>query len=107
MDTDQINEIIKIIIVDYWFIFLPIIILSIIISHYFNKKRFKEEDILLNKMGFNRTTESLKLSIPSKGWFGGKNINPIISEKYPHILIYLREISQGEGGVHQTRIGGL
>ena len=44
MDTDQINEIIKIIIVDYWFIFLPIIILSIIISHYFNKKRFKEED---------------------------------------------------------------
>ena len=104
MDTDQINEIIKIIIVDYWFIFLPIIILSIIISHYFNKKRFKEEDILLNKMGFNRTTESLKLSIPSKGWFGGKNINPIISEKYPHILIYLREISQGEGGVHQTRI---
>ena len=104
MDTDQINEIIKIIIVDYWFIFLPIIILSIIISHYFNKKRFKEEDILLNKMGFNRTTESLKLSIPSKGWFGGKNINPITSEKYPHILIYLREISQGEGGVHQTRI---
>ena len=104
MDTDQINEIIKIIIVDYWFIFLPIIILSIIISHYFNKKRFKEEDILLNKMGFNRTTESLKLSIPSKGWLGGKNINPIISEKYPHILIYLREISQGEGGVHQTRI---
>ena len=104
MDTDQINEIIKIIIVDYWFIFLPIIILSIIISHYFNKKRYKEEDILLNKMGFNRTTESLKLSIPSKGWFGGKNINPITSEKYPHILIYLREISQGEGGVHQTRI---
>ena len=104
MDTDQINEIIKIIIVDYWFIFLPIIILSIIISSYLNKKRFKKEDILLEKMGFNRKRNTLKLSIPSKGWFGGKNINPIISEKYPHILIYLREISQGEGGVHQTRI---
>ena len=101
---NEFNEILEIILVEYWFISWPIIFIGIIISHYFNKKRFKEEDILLNKMGFNRTTESLKLSIPSKGWFGGKNINPITSEKYPHILIYLREISQGEGGVHQTRI---
>ena len=101
---NEFNEILEIILVEYWFISWPIILIGIIISHYFNKKRFKEEDILLNKMGFNRTTESLKLSIPSKGWFGGKNINPITSEKYPHILIYLREISQGEGGVHQTRI---
>ena len=101
---NEFNEILEIILVEYWFISWPIILKGIIISHYFNKKRFKEEDILLNKMGFNRTTESLKLSIPSKGWFGGKNINPILSEKYPHILIYLREISQGEGGVHQTRI---
>ena len=101
---NEFNEILEIILVEYWFISWPIILIGIIIGHYFNKKRFKEEDILLNKMGFNRTTESLKLSIPSKGWFGGKNINPITSEKYPHILIYLREISQGEGGVHQTRI---
>ena len=101
---NEFNEILEIILVEYWFISWPIILIGIIIGHYFNKKRFKEEDILLNKMGFNRTTESLKFSIPSKGWFGGKNINPITSEKYPHILIYLREISQGEGGVHQTRI---
>ena len=58
------NEILKIILVEYWFISWPIILIGIIISHYFNKKRFKEEDILLNKMGFNRTTESLNLNLP-------------------------------------------
>ena len=64
------NEILKIILVEYWFISWPIILIGIIISHYFNKKRFKEEDILLNKMGFNRTTESLNLNLPSNTWKG-------------------------------------
>ena len=105
---NEFNEILKIILVEYWFISWPIILIAITISHYFNKKRFKEEDILLNKMGFNRTTESLNLNLPSntrKGLFSPyKNKNPITSEKHPHILIYLRTESAGEAGTYYTRI---
>ena len=59
-------------------------------------------------MGFNRTTESLNLNLPSNTWKGifspYKNKNPITSEKHPHMLIFLREINQGEAGVIETRI---
>ena len=94
---------------EYWFISWPIII-SIFLVYYFyleysEKKKFKKEEILLEKMGFNRTTNTLKLSLPSKGWLNeGRNKNPITSEKYPHILIYLREIGGGDGPLHLTRI---
>ena len=107
--TENVNEIIGIMIVDYWFIFWPIVILFIIISNYLTKKRFKEEDVLLKKMGFNRIAKPLNLNLPSntlKGiWnFATKNKNPITSEKYPNIFIYLREINAGESGTFETRI---
>ena len=106
---NEIDEILKIIIVDHWFIFWPIVILFIIISYYLKKKRFKEEDVLLDKMGFNRIAKPLNLNLPSntlKGiWnFATKNKNPITSEKYPNIFIYLREINAGESGTFETRI---
>ena len=41
---NEFNEILEIILVEYWFISWPIILIGIIIGHYFNKKRFKEED---------------------------------------------------------------
>lgn len=106
--TENINEIIVIMIVDYWFIFWPIVLLVIIISNYSTKKRFKEEDVLLKKMGFNRIAKTLDLNLPSntlKGiWNPVKNKNPIISEKYPNILVYLREMNAGEAGTIETRI---
>jgi len=37
-------------------------------------------------------------------WVAYKNKNPIRSEKYPHILIYLRVEDAGEGGAYYTRI---
>ena len=106
--VENVNEIIVIMIVDYWFIFWPIVLLVIIISNYSTKKRFKEEDVLLKKMGFNRTAKTLDLNLPSntlKGiWNPVKNKNPITSEKYPNIFIYLREINAGEAGTFETRI---
>jgi len=98
------NEIANYVFSEYWFITWPIIILIGLIYYYLDKKKFKKEGDLLEKMGFNRTTNTLKLSLPSKSWLNeGRNKNPITSEKYPHILIYLREISQ-ETRVHRTRI---
>ncbi len=98
-------------IVDYWFIFVPIVLLIIIIKKIMThtKKRFKEEDVLLKKMGFNRIAKPLNLNLPSntlKGiWnLATKNKNPITSEKYPNIFIYLREINAGEAGTFETRI---
>ena len=80
-------------------------ILICLIIYYLDKKKFKKEGDLLEKMGFNRTTNTLKLSLPSKSWLNeGRNKNPITSEKYPHILIYLREIGGGDGPLHLTRI---
>ena len=35
---NEFNEILEIILVEYWFISWPIILIGIIISHYFNKK---------------------------------------------------------------------
>tara|TARA_B100000579_G_scaffold418424_1_gene415965 strand:- start:15133 stop:15792 length:660 start_codon:yes stop_codon:yes gene_type:complete len=105
---NEFNEILEIILVEYWFISWPIIILIGLIIHYLDKKKFKKEDVLLNKMGFNRTTESLNLNLPSNTWKGFfnpyKNKNPITSEKHPHILIYLRTESAGESGTYYTRI---
>jgi len=106
--VENVNEIIVIMIVDYWFIFWPIVLLVIIISNYSTKKRFKEEDVLLKKIGFNRIAKTLDLNLPSntlKGiWNPVKNKNPIISEKYPNILVYLREMNAGEAGTIETRI---
>ena len=99
------NEISNFLFSEYWFITWPIIILICLIIYYLDKKRFKKEGDLLEKMGFNRTTNTLKLSLPSKSWLNeGRNKNPITSEKYPHILIYLREIGGGDGPLHLTRI---
>jgi len=99
------DEISNSVFTEYWFISWPIIILICLIFFYLEKKKFKKEEILLEKMGFNRSTNTLKLSFPSKSQLNkGINKNPITSEKYPHILIYLREIFDSESGVHRTRI---
>ena len=89
-----IEEFNDIIFYEYWFITFPIcllLIIIVIILEYLKKKRFKEEDVLLDKMGFNRIAKPLNLNLPSntlKGiWNPVKNKNPITSEKYPHILI--------------------
>ena len=94
-----IEEFNDIIFYEYWFITIPIcllLIIIVIVLEYLEKKRFKEEDVLLDKMGFNRIAKPLNLNLPSntlKGiWNPVKNKNPITSEKYPHILIYLREM---------------
>ena len=99
------DEISNSVFTEYWFISWPIIILICLIFFYLEKKKFKKEEILLEKMGFNRSTNTLKLSFPSKSQLNkGINKNPITSEKYPHILIYLREIFDSESVVHRTRI---
>ena len=99
------DEISNSVFTEYWFISWPIIILICLIFFYLEKKKFKKEEILLEKMGFNRSTNTLKLSFPSKSQLNqGINRNPITSEKYPHILIYLREIFDSESVVHRTRI---
>ena len=94
---------------EYWFISWPIIILICLVYYFYleysEKKKFKKEEILLEKMGFNRTTNTLNLSLPLKSRLNeGTNKNPITSEKYPHILIYLKEIIDTESGVYRTRI---
>tara|TARA_B100000287_G_scaffold144993_1_gene136823 strand:+ start:90 stop:743 length:654 start_codon:yes stop_codon:yes gene_type:complete len=99
------NESLKIILIEYWFISWPIIMLIFLVIYYLDKKKFKKEDDFLEKIGFNRTTNNLKINLPSRGWLNkGRSKNPITSEKYPHILIYLNEIGGGDGPVHQTRI---
>ena len=99
------DEISNSVFTEYWFISWPIIILICLMFFYLEKKKFKKEEILLEKMGFNRSTNTLKLSFPSKSQLNkGINKNPITSEKYPHILIYLREIFDSESVVHRTRI---
>ena len=98
------DEISNSVFTEYWFISWPIIILICLIFFYLEIKKFKKEEILLEKMGFNRSTNTLKLSLPLKSRLNqGINRNPITSEKYPHILIYLREIFE-ESVVHRTRI---
>tara|TARA_Y100001936_G_C15979451_1_gene615814 strand:- start:271 stop:933 length:663 start_codon:yes stop_codon:yes gene_type:complete len=99
------DEISNSVFTEYWFISWPIIILICLIFFYLEIKKFKKEEILLEKMGFNRSTNTLKLSLPLKSRLNqGINRNPITSEKYPHILIYLREISDSDSGAHRTRI---
>ena len=100
------EEIFETVFVEYWFISWPIILLLIIRSIYLNKKRFQKEEVILEKMGFNRIAKSLNLKLPSNRFFFNpyKNKNPIRSEKYPHILIYLRVEDAGEGGAYYTRI---
>jgi len=99
------DEISNSVFTEYWFISWPIIILICLIFFYLEIKKFKKEEILLEKMGFNRSTNTLKLSLPLKSRLNqGINRNPITSEKYPHILIYLREISDSDSGAHLTRI---
>ena len=98
------DEISNSVFTEYWFISWPIIILICLIFFYLEIKKFKKEEILLEKMGFNRSTNTLKLSLPLKSRLNqGINRNPITSEKYPHILIYLREI-YSESVIHRTRI---
>ena len=98
------DEISNSVFTEYWFISWPIIILICLIFFYLEIKKFKKEEILLEKMGFNRSTNTLKLSLPLKSRLNqGINRNPITSEKYPHILIYLREIYY-ESVIHRTRI---
>ena len=98
------DEISNSVFTEYWFISWPIIILICLIFFYLEIKKFKKEEILLEKMGFNRSTNTLKLSLPLKSRLNqGINRNPITSEKYPHILIYLREIYD-ESVIHRTRI---
>ena len=100
------EEIFETVFVEYWFISWPIILLLIIRSIYLNKKQFQKEEVILEKMGFNRIAKSLNLKLPSNRFFFNpyKNKNPIRSEKYPHILIYLRVEDAGEGGAYYTRI---
>ena len=100
------EEIFETVFVEYWFISWPIILLLIIRSIYLNRKRFQKEEVILEKMGFNRIAKSLNLKLPSNRFFFNpyKNKNPIRSEKYPHILIYLRVEDAGEGGAYYTRI---
>ena len=100
------EEIFETVFVEYWFISWPIILLLIIRSIYLNKKQFQKEEVILEKMGFNRIAKSLNLKLPSNRFFFNpyKNKNPIRSEKYPHILIYLRVEDPGEGGTYYTRI---
>jgi len=100
------DEIVNMIFVEYWFISWPIILLLIIGNIYINKRRFQKEEVILEKMGFNRIVKSLNLKLPSNKFFFNpyKNKNPIRSEKYPHILIYLRVEDAGEYGAYYTRI---
>ena len=58
------DEISNSVFTEYWFISWPIIILICLIFFYLEKKKFKKEEILLEKMGFNRSTNTLKLSLP-------------------------------------------
>ena len=92
--------------VEYWYIFLPIAIIFTIWFRNATKKRFNEEQILLENMGFNRSKKKLNLlRLPSKSWWDFViNSNPITSKKYPHMLIYLRIKSEGEAGNSKTRV---
>ena len=55
--------------VEYWYIFLPIAIIYTIWFRNATKKRFNEEQILLENMGFNRSKKKLNLlRLPSKSW---------------------------------------
>ena len=47
--------------IEYWYIFLPIAIISIIWGNYNKKKIFNEEQILLEKMGFKRIEKKIIL----------------------------------------------
>ena len=92
--------------VEYWYIFLPIAIIYTIWFRNATKKRFNEEQILLENMGFNRSKKKLNLlRLPSKSWWDWViSTNPITSKKYPHMLIYLRIKSEGEAGNSETRV---
>ena len=92
--------------IEYWYIFLPIAIISIIWGNYNKKKIFNEEQILLEKMGFKRIVKPLYFRLPSNKLFFNtySNKNPITSEKYPHLMIYLRSENAGESGYYYTRI---
>ena len=57
--------------IEYWYIFLPIAIISIIWGNYNKKKIFNEEQILLENMGFNRLLKKLNLlRLPSNKLVG-------------------------------------
>ena len=92
--------------VEYWYIFLPIAIIYTIWFRNAKKKRFNEEQILLENMGFNRSKKKLNLlRLPSKSWWDWViSRNPITSKKYPQMLIYLRIKSEGEAGNSETRV---
>tara|TARA_Y100000816_G_scaffold84889_1_gene58333 strand:+ start:125 stop:772 length:648 start_codon:yes stop_codon:yes gene_type:complete len=91
--------------VEYWYIFLPIAIIYTIWFRNATKKRFNEEQILLENMGFDRSKKILHmLRLPSRSmWDFVINSNPITSKKYPHMLIYLRIKSEGEFAL-ETRV---
>ena len=82
-----------------WFLYIIFPFLLICIwSYNARRKKFNEDQILLKKMGFDRSKKILNLlRLPSKSmWDWVISRNPITSKKYPHMLIYLRIKSEGE-----------